>query len=140
MPPTPEERACGPNIKLRAVNKSPIACYAVKEMDINLGKRTFSFNTLVGKVTQSVLGSNFLADAYLTANHRDTLLMDLNDSSTIAIGICHDEPPMRISFMEHSGPCWDLLDNFLVLSNPTFNLKQPVHGIQHHNPTMVAPV
>ena len=87
---------------------------------------------------QSILGSDFLADAYLAANHRDALFMDLSDGSTIAVSVSHDEQPMRISFVEQFGPYWDVLNSFPTLSKPTFDLKQPAHGIQHHIPTMGA--
>ena len=49
VPPTPEELARSLNdIKLHAANGSPIACYAIKDMDINLGQQTFP-----------ILGSDF---------------------------------------------------------------------------------
>ena len=87
------------------------------------------------------MGSDFLAEFYLAPNHRDGTLLDLKDFSTIAVGIDNVSQPIRVNFIDQAtDPCYKLLDDFPTLTNPSFELKEPLHGVKHHIPTTGRPI
>ena len=142
IPPTTAQRVKGPNgTRLQAANGSPIACYGSSKIVVSLPDRQIPFNVVVADVGHSILGSDFLAHSYLAPNHRDGRLVDLTDFSSIQASFEDSAQPIRINFVEHAkDPCYQLLDSFPSLSNPSFKPKEVRHGVLHHIPTSGIPV
>ena len=79
VPPTPQQRASGPNAwKLQAANGSDISCYGLADRQVCIADRTFDFTFIIADVKQSILGADFLDRFYLAPNHRDKSLIDLD--------------------------------------------------------------
>ena len=106
IPPTPQQRAAGPNAwKLQAANGSDIPCYGLTDRQVFIGDRTFDFTFIIADVRQSILGADFLDRFYLAPNHRDQCLMDLNDWSIISVGEKSDTQSNRatnINFVDQT--------------------------------------
>ena len=142
IPPTPEQRAKGPNeVKLQAANGSPIECFGTTHLNIHLGAREFPFTVTIADVNNPILGSDFLAHFYLAPNHKDGTLINLEDFSTIDVGIETTATPIRINFVnQYEDPFYKLLDSFPDLTNPSFKPDEPKHGVKHHIPTTGPPI
>ena len=143
IPPTLAQRLQGPtSTKLQAANGTQIKCYGLRQMTINLADRAVRFPVTIADVSQPILGSDFLAHAYLAPNHRDGTLIDLKDLSTLRADFDHKSKPIRVNLVEQAkDPCYQLLDNdFPSLSNPTFRIKEVDHGVRHFIPTDGPPV
>ena len=143
MPPTAAQRLKGTTAtQLQAANGTKINCYGHKWMNINLPGRSIRFPITIADVSQPILGSDFLAEAYLAPNHRDRTLIDLRDFSEIKVDADNDSQPIRVNYVDQvSDPCYQLLDNqFPSLSNPTFRIKEVKHGVRHFIPTDGPPV
>ena len=142
-PPTLAQRLKGPTAtKLQAANGTQIRCYGSCRMTINLADRSIKFPITIADVSQPILGSDFLAHAYLAPNHRDGTLLDLRDHSVLRADFDNNSKPIRVNFVEQAeDPCYQLLDReFPSLSNPTFRIKEVDHGVQHFIPTDGPPV
>ena len=135
VPPTPQQRASGPNAwKLEAANGSEIPCYGLTDRQVCIGDREFdSFSFIVADVRQPILGADFLARFYLAPNHRDKTLIDLSDGSEIPVGIDRNTNFNRINHINQAdqkgNPFYDLLDSFPSLSTPSFTPKEVSHGV-----------
>ena len=145
IPPTPQQRAAGPNAwKLQAANGSDIPCYGLTDRQVFIGDRTFDFTFIIADVRQSILGADFLDRFYLAPNHRDQCLMDLNDWSIISVGEKSDTQSNRatnINFVDQkSNPFYQLLDSYPSLSTPSFTPKDVSHGVKHYIPTNCHPI
>lgn len=143
IPPTLAQRARGPtNTQLQAANGTKIKCYGVQKMVITIANRTVKFPITIADVSQPILGSDFLAHAYLAPNHRDGTLLDLRDFTVLKADVADRTEPIRINFVEQaSDPCYQLLDQqFPKLSTPSFCIKEVEHGVRHFIPTDGPPV
>ena len=143
IPPTLAQRLNGPTAtKLQAANGTQIKCYGIRQMTINLVDRAVKFPVTIADVSQPILGSDFLAHAYLAPNHRDGTLIDLRDLSQLQANFDLNSQPIRVNLVEQAkDPCYQLLDNeFPSLSNPTFRIKEVDHGVRHFIPTDGPPV
>ena len=143
IPPTLAQRLNGPtSTQLQAANGTQIKCFGVRQMTINLVDRAVKFPVTIADVSQPILGSDFLAHAYLAPNHRDGTLIDLKDLSQLPVNFDHKSQPIRVNLVEQAkDPCYQLLDNeFPSLSNPTFRIKEVDHGVRHFIPTDGPPV
>ena len=111
-------------------------------MAINLANRSVRFPLTIADVSQPILGSDFLAHAYLAPNHRDGTLIDLKDHSVLGADSNLESQPIRINFVDQAkSPFYQLLDkNFPTLSNPSFRIKEVEHGVRHSIPTEGPPV
>ena len=98
IPPTPQQRASGPNAwKLQAANGSDIPCYGLTDRQVCIADCSFDFTFIIADVRQSILGADFLNRFYLAPNHRDRCLIDLNDYSEIPVGNRCDTRPNRVT-------------------------------------------
>ena len=145
IPPTPQQRAAGPNAwKLQAANGTEIPCYGLTDRQVFIGDRTFDFTFIIADVRQSILGADFLDRFYLAPNHRDQCLMDLNDWSIISVGEKSDTQSNRATNInlvdQKSDPFYQLLDSYPSLSTPSFTPKDVSHGVKHHIPTNCHPI
>ena len=145
VPPTPQQRASGPNAwKLQAANGSDIPCYGLTDRRICIADREFDFTFIIADVRQSILGADFLHRFYLAPNHRDECLIDLNDWSTIPVGEKCGTQPNRVTNInfvdQQTDPFYQLLDSYPALSTPSFTPKDVSHGVKHHIPTNCHPI
>ena len=142
VPPTPQQRLQGPTgIQLRAANGSDIKCFGTVNRTIQIGRTDFNFDFVVADVKNRILGADFLAHNYLAPNHRDALLINLQDFSTLPATHARGVTNSPINFVsEQNDPFFTLLDKFPEIQTPTFTIKDPKHGVRHHIPTDAPPV
>ena len=145
VPPTPQQRAAGPNAwKLQAANGSDIPCYGLTDRQVCIDDREFDFTFIIADVRQPILGADFLNRFYLAPNHRDRCLIDLNDWSEIPVGDRCNNQPNRVTNInlvdQKADPFYQLLDSYPTLSTPSFTPKDVSHGVKHHIPTNCHPI
>lgn len=142
IPPTAEQRRKGPSgAQLQAANGTAIPCFGKVTEVITFNDRSFDFSLTVADVKQPILGADFLASFYLAPNHRDGTLIDLTNLSTIPCKIEDEAEPVRVNYVDElNNPYYQLLDKFPELSVPSFQVKEPLHGVRHHIPTSGHPV
>ena len=141
MPPTPQQRRRGPNnVKLKAANGSDIHCYGSCDRTITIGDQSFDFHFVIADVQTKILGSDFLAKNYLAPNHRDALLLNLQDFSTLPAEHAKGISYSPVNFVHQiDDPYYQLLDSYPEILTPTFTLKEPEHGVRHYIPTKEGP-
>ena len=84
IPPTRQQRRLGPSgSQLRAANGTEIRCFGSITRTITIGQTDFEFEFTVADVKNRIIGADFLAHFYLAPNHRDALLLNLQDFSTL---------------------------------------------------------
>ena len=142
QPPSQKQRKKGPtDQKLRAANGTEIACYGSVTNTIKIGKQTFIHNFVLADVQSHILGADFLAKNYLAPNHRDAVLINLQDYSTLPAEHARGFKSLPINFVNQiEDPCYALLDKFPEICTPSFTIKEPQHGVKHHIPTTGPPV
>ena len=142
IPPTPSQRASGAQGEgLRAANGSIISCYGSVEKTLCIGSKNYQFDFIVADVKNHILGSDFLAEFYLTPNQRDGSLLDLNSFDSIPAAIVYGSLPPSLTLVnEVNDPFYKLLDSYPDVTTPSFTVKEVKHGIRHHIPTNGFPV
>ena len=140
--PTPQQRRQGPSgIQLRAANGTNISCYGTTTRTITIGQTDFEFEFTIADVKNRILGADFLATYYLAPNHRDALLINLQDFSTLPATHARGVVNVPVNFVSNvDDPFFKLLDEFPEIQTPTFTIKEPKHGVRHHIPTAAPPV
>ena len=130
IPPTPQQRRQGSNgMQLMAANGTGISCFGTTSRTITIGNTNFTYEYIIADVRTRILGSDFLAHFYLAPNHRDALLVNLKDFSTLPaqhVGKIDYQP---INFIDED-PCYKLLDSFPEVLTPTFTIQAPKHECQ----------
>ena len=142
LPPTSTQRLKGPvEAKLRAANGTEILCYGTINDTIQIGKQSFNHEFVLADVQSKILGADFLAQNYLAPNHRDAVLINLQDYSTLPAEHARGLKSVPINFVNQiDDPFYSLLDKFPEICTPSFTLKDPLHGVRHHIPTTGPPV
>ena len=142
IPPTPQQRLKGPiNSELKAANGTNIDCYGNVTKTIQIGKQQFLFDFVVADVKSRILGADFLAQFYLAPNHRDALLINLQDYSTLPAEHARGFRSNPINFVSQGNdPYYKLLDQYPEITTPSFTVKEPKHGVSHHIPTTCSPI
>ena len=137
IPPTDSQKRAGPNdTELRAANGTPISCYGTETRTIQIGNQDFTFNFIIADVSQRILGADFLAENYLAPNHRDGVLLNLNNFDTLPATLASGISSNPINFVDQlENPYYKLLDSHPKILTPSFTIKQPDHGVKHHIPT-----
>ena len=111
IPPTTQQRLQGPNsTKLKAANGSDIACFGHETRTITIGTQSFVFDFVIADVKLRILGADFLAKNYLAPNHRDALLINLEDFSTLPAEHAHGITHSPVNFVHQIDDpiisCW----------------------------------
>ena len=142
IPPTRQQRRLGPSgPQLRAANGTEIRCFGSLTRTITIGQTDFEFNFIIADVKNRIIGADFLAHFYLAPNHRDALLLNLHDFSTLPATHARGIVNTPVNFVSHvDDPFFKLLDDFPDIQTPTFTIKEPKHGVRHHIPTDSPPV
>ena len=142
LPPSPQQRLQGPNdVKLKAANGTDIDCYGTETRKIVIGSQTFEFDFCIANVQTRILGADFLAKNYLAPNHRDAELISLSDYSTLPAEHARGFTSNPVNFVHQiHDPYYKLLDRFPEITTPSFTIKEPEHGVEHHIPTSGTPV
>ena len=137
QPPSQKQRLKGPvDQKLRAANGTEIACFGTIENTIKIGSQIFTHEFVLADVQCRILGADFLAKNYLAPNHRDAVLIDLRDFSTLPAEHARGLKSVPINFVNQiDDPYYSLLDKFPEIVTPSFTIKEPQHGVKHHIPT-----
>ena len=127
VPPTPQQRRRGPSGgQLRAANGTEIKCFGSINRTITIGGNDFSFDFVVADVKNRILGADFLASFYLAPNHRDALLINLQDFSTIPATHARGISNSPVNFVSHAeDPFFTLLDKYPEIQTPTFTIQDP---------------
>ena len=142
QPPSQKQRRKGPSDqKLRAANGTEILCYGSIVNTIKIGSQNFTHKFVLADVQSRILGADFLAQNYLAPNHRDAVLINLHDYSTLPAEHALGFKSVPINFVSQiNDPCFALLDKFPEICTPSFTIKEPQHGVKHHIPTSGQPV
>ena len=142
LPPTRQQRRLGPSgAQLRAANGSEIKCYGNVSRTITIGQTDFEFTFTIADVKNRIIGADFLAHFYLAPNHRDALLINLQDFSTLPATHARGATSSPVNFVSTADdPFFKLLDEYPDIQTPTFTIKEPKHGVRHHIPTDSPPV
>ena len=142
LPPTRQQRRLGPSgAQLRAANGTEISCYGNVTRTLTIGQTDFEFSFTVADVKNRIIGADFLAHFYLAPNHRDALLINLQDFSTLPATHARDAVSSPVNFISNvDDPFFKLLDEYPDIQTPTFTIKEPKHGVRHHIPTDAPPV
>ena len=142
LPPTRQQRRLGPSgAQLRAANGSEIKCYGNVSRTITIGQTDFEFTFTIADVKNRIIGADFLAHFYLAPNHRDALLINLQDFSTLPATHARGATSSPVNFvLTADDPFFKLLDEYPDIQTPTFTIKEPKHGVRHHIPTDSPPV
>ena len=142
IPPTRHQRRLGPSgPQLRAANGTEIRCYGTTTRTITIGPTDFEFDFTIADVKNRIIGADFLAHYYLAPNHRDALLLNLKDFSTLPATHARGIVNTPVNFVSHvDDPFFKLLDEFPDIQTPTFTIKEPKHGVRHHIPTDCPPI
>ena len=113
IPPTPSQRRRGPNsTQLRAANGTPIDCFGTKTRTIRIGPQDFTFNFIIADVSQRIIGADFLAEFYLAPNHRDGVLLNLNNFDTLPASLANGVSSFPVNFVDQlENPYYKLLDS-----------------------------
>ena len=137
IPPTNAQRRAGPNsTQLQAANGTKIDCYGTENRTIKIGQQDFNFTFVIADVSQRILGADFLAEFYLAPNHRDGVLLNLNNFNTLPATLARGISSNPVNFVEQlENPFYKLLDSHPKILTPSFTTKQPDHGVKHHIPT-----
>ena len=131
IPPTRQQRRLGPSgPQLRAANGTEIRCYGNTTRTITIGQTDFKFDFTIAEVKNRIIGADFLAHFYLAPNHRDALLINLQDFSTLPATHARGIVNSPVNFVSHGDdPFFKLLDDFPDIQPPTFTIKEPKHGV-----------
>ena len=127
IPPTRAQRRLGPSgAQLRAANGTEIKCYGEIKKTITIGKADFEFTFTIADVKNRIIGADFLAHFYLAPNHRDALLINLLDFSTLLATHARGVVSSPINFVANvDDPFFKVLDEFPDIQTPTFTIKEP---------------
>ena len=137
IPPTITQKRSGPNsTKLQAANGTNIDCYGTETRTIRIGTTDFTYTFIIADVSQRILGADFLAEFYLAPNHRDGVLLNLNNFNTLPATLASGVSSFPINFVDQlEDPFYKLLDSHPKILTPSFKIEQPDHGVKHHIPT-----
>ena len=137
IPPTPQQRRQGPNgMQLMAANGTSISCFGTTTRTITIGHTNFTYEFIIADVRTRILGSDFLAHFYIAPNHRDALLVNLKDFSTLPASHATNVRHSPINLVsQRDDPFYKLMDKYPEIQTPSFTLKDPEHGVRHHIPT-----
>ena len=140
LPPNRQQRLLGSNgTQLKAANGTIIPCFGKISKTIQIGDQTFSFDFTIADVKTRIIGADFLAEYYLAPNHRDAVLINLNDFSTLPAEHVRKPGYSPINFVTDD-PYYQLLDSYPEIQTPSFTLHEPKHGVKHFIPTNGPPV
>ena len=122
VPSTAADKVRGPNgVGLRAANGTSIKCYGSSIQTIQIGQQTFTYEFTIADVKQRIIGSDFLAFFYLAPNHRDGLLLNLQDYTSLPAEHAHGAISSSINFVTQlEDPCYKLLDSHPEIITPSF--------------------
>ena len=138
IPPTPKERKAGPSATpFFTANNTTIARYGNCHMTLQLGSRQFTWDFVVADVSAPLIGSDFLSQYHLAADHTLGLLVDLDDLGTITRAAYPDRS-FRVGTVNNVYA--SLLEQYPELTHLGFKLDEPKHGVEHHITTEGAPV
>ena len=142
LPPTRQQRRLGPSgSQLRAANGTEIQCFGSVVRTLTIGQTDFTFTFTIADVKNRIIGADFLAHFYLAPNHRDALLLNLQDFSTLPATHARGAVSSPVNFVSNvDDPFFKLLDEYPDIQTPTFTIKEPKHGVRHHIPTDAPPV
>ena len=87
-------------------------------------------------MSNTILGSDFLAKFYLAPNHQDALVLNLHDFSTLPAKHVTSTTYSPINFIvQMEDPCYPLLDSFPEILTPLFTITELKHGVHHYGRT-----
>ena len=142
IPPSEEARSKGPDgLVLRAANGSEILCYGKASLTITIGNRKFRYDVVVADIKHHILGADFLSHFYLAPNLRDGNLLDLKQLTTLPATLATGFTSNPVNVVnDDNDPFYKILDKFPALSQPSFRIKEPKHGVKHRIETTGRPV
>jgi len=126
---------------LSAANGTPIPVYGSRRLTIVLSKRRYAWTFLVAKVSQAILGADFLRHYHLMVDVANRRLVDIQTFHSVPIrGEATVAAVNRIAAPPPTDRFQHVLAEFPSLTKPTFSAKEVKHGVYHHIVTTGPPI
>ena len=127
------------NQPLVAANGTPIKSFGTRQIELQLGLQRYTWRFIVAKVTQCILGGDFLRSHSLLVDLANRRLIR-SDNLKIVKGSPSPHQSFHISSLAPADKYLSLLRSRPALTTPTFSASLPKHGVQHRIPTTGFPV
>lgn len=143
LPPSPADKRAVPSaFTLQAANGSAIPTYGNRRLTLTLRGRRFQWTFTVAKVTQAILGADFLRNFHLMVDVGNRRLVDVQTFASIPLRTDTRAPTAGhvSTVVSPSDRYRRILAEFPALTEPTFSTAEVKHGIYHHITTNGPPV
>ena len=141
FPATADQRWLNkPSTFLSAANGTDIPTYGNRTIALRFGNRRFDWTFVVAKVSQPLLGADFLRAHSLMPDVNGQRLVDSTDFTSIDCGITSAHAPHINSVLAADDVYGKLLAEFPSVVQPTFNATAVRHGVEHYITTTGPPL
>ncbi|CAK9814710.1 Transposon Ty3-I Gag-Pol polyprotein [Anthophora quadrimaculata] len=127
------------DFRIYAANGTAIETYGTTKITLNLGlRRPFSWEFIVAKVQQPIIGADFLKKYGLLVDLRNRRLIDgLTNLHTIGQVSSIEQP--SLTTVCNNNPYQELLKQYIDVTRTVQRHDVPRHRVQHHITTKGAP-
>ena len=133
IPPTAADRKHKHELRLRAVNGSPIPTYGTWSITLDLGlRRVFRWIFIVADIQMPILGADFLREYGLLVNLRQRCLLDATTSLQSKDIIYHIASPSPSLTQLHKTEYHAILAEFPSVTKPCTSPRPARHTVTHH--------
>ena len=134
-----DKRSSPANTILAAANGATISTFGKRSVHLQFHARRYVWDFIVARVTQPLLGADFLCHYGLLVDVRNERLLDIHSYSSLTLQVADDATPV-LSSVATSGPFSALLSEFHDLVTPTFHTNTIKNDVEHFIPTTGPPV
>ena len=127
-------------LPLAAANGSSINTFGTRNIALRFGNRRFNWKFSIAKVTQPLLGGDFLRAYNLMPDVAGQRLVDASDFTSIDCGTAAAMAPHLNSVNAATDPYGRLLAEFPSVVQPQFSTSKVQHGVQHYIQTTGSPL
>ena len=125
---------------LVAANRTPIPTYGQKTISLQIGTTRFTWPFVLAKVSQPIIGADFLRQSGLLVDVRHRRLVNANTCESINVIASPIKPnPISLVQEENEFTRW-LRNSYPALLRPTFRDSTVKHGVVLQIPTKGRPV
>ena len=142
LPASRIDRASGnKGLNLVAANGSDIKSYGFRTEHVCIGAKKYECRFVLADVSRPILGADFLLRHGLLVDLGGRRLLEASTCQTAAIAAAWSRDTHLHVVEQHNPTVFSkLLDEFPTITQPSFQLKQPAHGVEHHIVTEGPPV
>ena len=123
-----------------AANRSKIATYGERSLNIRLGNRIFTWTFLIADIPQPLLGADFLCKHDLLVDSRRRRLVDGETLTSIPARSTNQSSYGLNSVSTSDDDYAKLLTEFINITKPDFRQTHMPHGVEHYIITEGPPV